>query len=115
MRCGIAPSLFQDDDPASAEAKRDTLVQKAEVSDRAKRKCASNTTAEYFPAHSFTMLLDDLATLTLNDAAPPDQPDSTITFQTSATPLQQRTFELLEVDPARIDSGTAKGWFSATD
>ena len=41
LRKRLAPKLFEDDDPEGATAQRTTPVQKAEVSDRAKRKAAT--------------------------------------------------------------------------
>ena len=105
MRGKLAPLLFQDDDPGGALAKRASPVARAEASDRARAKAGSKMTADGFPARSFTTLLSDLATLTLNEAAAPANPEHRFPVFAQPTPLQSRAFELLEVDPAKIVTG----------
>ena len=58
-----------------ARAKRTSPVQPARISDRAKAKADTKTTAEGFPVHSLKTLLADLATLTLNQVTLPTNPD----------------------------------------
>ena len=102
MRRRLAPILFEDDDPEAARAKRTSPVQKAEVSDGARAKAAAKTTRDGLPVHSMSTLLDDLATLALNQIALPKLPDHPFTVATDPTPLQRRAFELLEVEPTKM-------------
>ena len=99
MRQRLAPLLFQDEDPAAAQAQRDTPVEPAQVSARAKRKAATKTTAEGLPVHSFPTLLADLASLVLNQVCLPTQEQAAITVATKPSKLQRRAFDLLGVDP----------------
>ncbi len=105
----LAPLLFQDDDPAAARARRDTPVEPAEVSERAKRKADTKTNPEGFPVHSFPTLLGDLSNLVLNRVSLPTQEKTAITIPTEPTKLQRRAFDLLGVDPQRTVSITVTG------
>ena len=98
MRRRLAPLLFQDDDPVAARARRDTPVEPAEVSDRAKDKADTKTTPEGFPVHSFPTLLGDLSTIALNRLTLPTQAKTAITIATEPTTLQRQAFDLLGVD-----------------
>ncbi len=51
---------------------------------------------------SLKTLLDDLATLTLNQVTLPTNPDQGFPMIAQATPLQRKAFELLEVEPGKI-------------
>src|SRR6266581_4546000 len=66
MREALAPMLFDDDDPAAAEAARRSVVAPAQRSPRAQRKAATKLTDEGAPVHSFRTLLSDLATVAKN-------------------------------------------------
>ena len=55
------------------------LLQKAEVSERAKRKAATKTTETGLPAHSLRTMLQDLGNLTCNEATLPGQPNHPFT------------------------------------
>ena len=109
MRQRLAPLLFQDDDPAAARAQRDTPVEAAQVSERARDKARSKRTAEGFPAHSFATLLGDLASLVLNRVRLPTAEQATITIATKPTKLQRRAFDLLGIDPKHDVSITVTG------
>ena len=109
MRRRLAPLLFQDDDPAAARAQRDTPVAPARVSARARRKAATKTTAEGWPAHSFQTLLGDLATLALNQVVLPTEHRTAIAVSTKPTRLQRQAFDLLGVDPKQTVPITATG------
>ena len=54
------------------------------------------------PVHSVTTLLNDLATVTLNQVTLPGHPDSAFTLVTKATPLQAKVFGLLQIDPMSV-------------
>ena len=106
LRRRLAPLLFEDDDRQQARAKRTSPVQPAQISDRAKAKADTKTTAEGFPVHSLKTLLADLATLTLNQVTLPTNPDQGFPMIAQPTPLQRKAFELLEVEPAKIVPST---------
>jgi transposase len=97
MRAALAPILFDDDDPQSAQAQRTSIVAPAKRSASAETKAKRKRTKDDFPVHSFRTLLKDLATICKNRIQPrlPDAP----AFEkiTIPTPLQQRAFQLLRV------------------
>ena len=101
MRRRLAPILFEDDDREGARAQRNSPVEKAEVSESAKAKADTKRTPDGLPVHSFTTLLSDLGTLTLNHACLPGRPDSRFLLASEPTELQARAFELLGMDPDR--------------
>ena len=68
----LAPLLFEDEAPAV----RDSPVQKAQRSQQANAKTATRTTPDGDPVHSLTTLLQDPATVTLNQVTLPGHPDS---------------------------------------
>ncbi len=109
MRRRLAPLLVQDDDPAAARAQRDTPVEPAEVSQRAKRRAGTKITPEGFPVHSFPTLLGDLANLALNRVSLPTQDKTAITIATEPTQLQRQAFDLLGVDRPQTVSITVTG------
>jgi hypothetical protein len=100
MRQRLAPLLFDEHDRAAAEAARMSIVAPAERSPAARHKAAARRTEDNLPLHSFRSLLRDLATLVLNKATVPTNPNYTFNLLTKATPLQARAFELLAVSPA---------------
>jgi len=97
MRRALAPILFDDDDPQAAEAARQSIVSPAERSPKAKSKDALKRTEDGMPVHSFQTLLKDLATLTRNEVRVGDQ---TLQMLATATPVQQRALQLLQVSAA---------------
>ena len=107
-RC-LAPLLFQEEDRAGARALRKSPVQKAQVSARTKAKAARKRTAEGLPVHNLQTLLADLATLTLNQVTLPDAPDHPFPMFAKPTPLQQKAFDLLGVDPTRFVASNLAG------
>jgi len=96
MRRALAPLLFDDEDPAAAQAQRTSVVAPAQRSQSAAEKAASKKTADGLPVHSFRSLLADLATLTRNRVRMGEQ-----AFDMLATPtaIQQKALELLQVRP----------------
>jgi len=66
-------------------------------------QCSADTqgTDDNLPVHSFRSLMADLATFTRNTMAMADSPDTTFLLYPELTPVQQRTFRLLDV-PARL-------------
>ena len=99
MRRRLAPILFEDDDRPAARNSRSSPVEPARVSPAAKAKADTRRTPDGQPVHAFPSLLDDLATLTLNQVSLPRQPDASFPLFAQPTPLQQTAFRLLDVDP----------------
>ena len=102
MRQRLAPLLFEDDDRPAARAARNSPVEPARVSPRAKAKADTRRTPDGFPVHSFPTLLADLATLTLNEVTLPGSPDASFPMLARPTPLQQRAFNLLDIEPHKF-------------
>ena len=86
MKAALAPILFVDNDKPAAATKRTNPLTKA----------ARKRTDDHTPAHSFTSLLADLATICANQIQPADDLPA-FTKITTPTPLQRRAFELLAV------------------
>ncbi len=99
MRRRLAPMLFEDDDREGARAQRNSPVERAEVSARA--KAGTKRTPDGLPVHSLRTLLADLGTLTLNEVTLPGGPDHAFPLLATPTELQRRAFKLLEIDPAK--------------
>ncbi len=97
MRRALAPLLFDDNDPAAAEAKRRSVVAPAQRSPRAKAKALTKRTEEGEPVHSFQSLLRHLRTIVKDRMRV--KSDAAIEFDkiTTPTPLQQRALDLLGV------------------
>src|SRR5512132_580205 len=97
MRRALAPMLFDDDDPAAAEAERRSVVAPAQRSPRAKTKAVTKRTDEGEPVHSFPSLLRHLRTIVKNRMRV--KSDAAIEFDTitTPTPLQQRALDRLGV------------------
>ena len=98
MRQALAPMLFDDDDPAAAEAARSSVVAPAQRSPQAQRKASSKLTADDTPLHSFQTLLSDLATVAKNRILPTTKDPVPFDVITTPTVLQQRAFDLLGVN-----------------
>ena len=109
LRRRLAPLLFQEEDRAGARALRKSPVEKAQVSARTKAKAARKSTAEGLPVHSLRTLLADLGTLTLNQVTLPDAPGHPFPMFAKPTPLQQKAFDLLGVDPTRFVASNMAG------
>ena len=67
----------------------------------AKAKADTKRIPDGLPVHSFTTLLSDLGTLTLNHASLPGRPDNRFLLASEPTKLQARAFELLGMAPDR--------------
>ena len=97
MRGWLKPLLFDDEDPAGAEAARASVVAPAKVSESARRKARSKRTANGLPVHSFQTLLADLATVAKNQVVPRLPGAQPFTVITRPTALQSEAFRLLGV------------------
>ena len=99
MRKALAPLLF-DDEELDEHRKRRDPVKSPKPSASAKRKKAIHLTADGLEIHSFQTLLAELATRCRNWCRiKSDQTAPTFYQLTEPTPLQKRTFELLELYP----------------
>ena len=98
MRQALAPLLFDDEDPAAAEAARPSVVAPAQRSPSAQRKALTKLTADDAPVHSFQTLISDLATLARNRILPNTKNPVAFDLVTTQTPLQQCAFDLLAVN-----------------
>jgi Transposase DDE domain len=98
MRQKLAPMLFDDPDKNTAEAARASVVAPAQRSQAAVRKQTTGVTPDGLPVHSFRTLLADLATLTRNTIVTAIAPALPLTVLARSTPVQRRTYELLEVN-----------------
>ena len=99
MRQRLKPLLFDDHDPAAAEAARTSIVAPAKVSDAAKEKARGKRTADGHPVHSFRTLLGDLATIARNRVVPRLPGAEPFEVLTRPTALQREAFKLLGVRP----------------
>ena len=97
MRRALAPILFDDHDVPSAQASRSSAVAPAQRSQSALDKAATKRTDDGGPVHSFTTLLQDLATIAKNRVQPLADPNATFDIVTRPTPNQQRALDLLAV------------------
>ncbi len=88
----LAPLLFTDDTPTTPT----DPVAPARRSKAANTKASSQRTPDGYPAHSLTDLLTDLATLCRNQIRIGPS-DHTYPRLTTPTPLQTRTYELLNL------------------
>ncbi len=97
LRERLKPLLFDDDDPAAAEAARASVVAPAKVSEAAREKARSKRTANGLPVHSFRTLLGDLATIAKNRVVPQVPGAEPFEVLTRPTALQREAFKLLGV------------------
>ncbi len=87
------PLLFADEDQA-AKTTRDPVAP-AQRSAAALEKVRTHSRSDGEPVHSVRTLLAELATLVRNTCRAPEHP-ATFDILTTPTPLQRRTFELVE-------------------
>ena len=99
MRLRLKPLLFDDEYLEQASATRASPVGKAVRSKQAQVKDASKRAEDGLPLHSFRTLLQDLATLTYNIARTGANPNATIVLTARPTPLQNKVFKLLALNP----------------
>ena len=101
MRAKLAPMLYHETDHEAAAAMRASIVAKAERSEAARRKQTTGLTDDGLPVHSFQSLLADLSTYSRIQATTALNDKYVFTIHTRPTPIQQRAFELLAVNPDR--------------
>ena len=97
----LAPLLFDDDDPAAAEAARTSPVEPARRSPSALAKAGRKRTPDGLPVHSFQSLLGDLATLTRNRIRPavPGAMTADILARPTRLQAEAEAFRLLRIRP----------------
>jgi transposase len=101
MRARLAPMLYDETDHEAAAAMRTSIVARAERSEAATRKQTTGRTDDGLPVHSFQSLLADLATYSRIQATTALNEKYVFTLHTRPTPIQQRAFELLAINPDR--------------
>ena len=101
MRARLAPMLYDETDHEAAATMRASIVAKAERSEAARRKQTTGLTDDGLPVHSFQSLLADLATYARIQATTALNDKYVFTLYTRPTPIQQRAFELLALNPDR--------------
>jgi hypothetical protein len=104
----LAPILYRETDPQTAEALRPDVVAKAQRSPAAKTKEATHTTQSGLPVHSFHGLMAHLATYCRLTATTPLNDTYRFTLYTKATPVQEQAFQLLGVDPGALEPPPVK-------
>jgi hypothetical protein len=101
MRALLAPMLYDDADKQAAAAERPSVVAKARRSAEALTKETTGRTADGLRVHSFRSLLADLATLTRSTVSTALNENYTFTVDTRPTPIHNKAFQLLGVNPQR--------------
>ncbi len=101
MRARLKPMLFDDEFIEQAQSAKPSAVAKAQRSAHAKTKDARQSADDGLPLHSFRTLMQDLATLAYNITHTTLNPKAKIVLTTRPTPLQEKAFKLLGVNPAR--------------
>lgn len=102
LRTSLAPILFHDTDIEAARAARASPVIRTPRSPDAKAKKARKRNAQGHRVMSFADLLSHLGTLSRNTLAVPLQGGHTITLHSIPTALQKAAFDLLRIDPVRV-------------
>ena len=100
MRERLKPILFDDEYLDEASASRASPVDKAVRSRHAKAKDVTKRADDGLPLHSFRTLLQDLSTLAYNVTTTHLNPDAKIVVTTRPTPIQDKAFKLLGLNPA---------------
>ncbi|MEA2915602.1 MAG: hypothetical protein QOJ15_7683 [Bradyrhizobium sp.] len=102
LREALAPLLFHDTELEAARAQRQSPVAKTEPSETVEAKKATKRSADGHPVMSFAGLMAHLGTLTRNTMRVPLRPKHRFTLFSKLTPLQQAAFDLLQINPTRV-------------
>jgi hypothetical protein len=102
LRQALAPLLFHDTDIAAARAARPSPVAKTLPSPAVQEKKATKRNHLGQVVMGFAELMSHLGTLVRNTVRAPLQGQHTFTLCTRPTPLQEAAFELLGIEPARV-------------
>jgi hypothetical protein len=100
MRERLKPMLFDDEQIELANASRASPVAKAVRSAHGKQKDKTKLADDGLPLHSFRTLLQDLGTLAYNVTHTQLNPNAKIVITTRTTPIQDKAFKLLGLNPA---------------
>jgi transposase len=102
LRKALAPLLFHDTDITAAKVERTSPVAATEPSDAVKAKKATKRSAEGQRVMSFADLVAHLGTLVRNTMRVPARPKHRFTLHSRPTALQEVAFELLGLNPVRV-------------
>jgi len=102
LRQALAPLLFHDTEIDAMRAERTSPVVKTEPSEAVKSKKATKRNKAGLPVMGFVELMAHLGTLAANTLRAPFQGDHLFTLYTQKTELQEAAFDLLGIDPARV-------------
>ena len=102
MRRQLAPLLFEDHDCSQACTKRISLVEKAQVSEPAKRKADRKKTDDDYTVSSFRSLLECLSACSLVEMAPKLHPEHSFILCAEPTSIQNEAFQLLKLNPMEL-------------
>jgi hypothetical protein len=102
LRRTLAPLLFHDTDIGAAKAERRSPVASTEPSAAAKAKKATKRNADGLRVMGFAGLVDHLGTLVRNTMRMPLRTRHCFTLHSKPTPLQEAAFNLLGLDPLRV-------------
>ena len=97
LRARLKSLLFDDEDPAGAEAARSSVVEPARVSDSAKDKARTRRNGDGWPVHTLRTVFDDLATIVKNQVLPRLPNAEPFEMIARPTPLQREVFKLLGI------------------
>jgi hypothetical protein len=112
MRRRLAPMLTHDTDPAGADAARASVVAPAVPSPSAQAKVRTGVSDVGTRVTSVRSLMADLGPLARNTVSTPLAPEHRFTITPRPTPIQQKVFDLLGVNPDRPQVIQAAGWES---
>ena len=102
MRQELAPLLFVDQDKDEAEKKRENPVAKAEQSDSVIEKLKTKKTVDGYEVNSFKTLMEHLSSFTMNKVFLPLNSKEKMYLYPKPTPIQQKAFDLLKIDPKKF-------------
>jgi transposase len=102
LRQALAPLLFHDTAIEAARAARTSPVAPTQASAEAKAKKATKRNDADLPVMVFAELMDHLGTLARNTVATAMHEGHSFTLHTRPTRIQEKAFELLDLDPVRV-------------
>jgi hypothetical protein len=102
LRHALAPLLFHDTAIKTARAARTSPVVPAEPSAEAKAKKATKRNADDLTVMAYADLIVHLGTLARNTVTGALHDGHGFTLHTRSTPIQAKAFELLGLDPTRV-------------
>ena len=94
--------MFHDTELASARAERTSPGAATEPSEAAKAKKATKRSADGLRVMSLADLIDHLGTLVRNTMRAPLRTRHRFTLYATPTPLHEAAFQLLGIDPLRV-------------